>query len=173
MHQKLPGMSWLFCSRGHIHKKSSLCPCCFARGDIYTKSLLYVPVFRFVFGTYMPKFLSMSLCFRSRGHIHKKNLLHVPAVSFARTYMLKVSLYVPFYLYNRTFPATFLLYVPLAFPRGTFPTTFLPYVPPTPPPTKHCHNLSSICVLQPAQPHSLLVRIMIPYAIEHFPVRPG
>ena len=155
MHQKLPGMSWLFCSRGHIHKKSSLCPCCFARVDIYTKSLLYVPVFSFS-GTYT-----------------QKNLLHVPAVSFARTYMLKVSLYVPFYLYNRTFPATFLLYVPLAFPRGTFPTTFLPYVPPTPPPTKHCHNLSSICVLQPAQPHSLLVRIMIPYAIEHFPVRPG
>ena len=172
MHQKLPGMSWLFCSRGHIHKKSSLCPCCFARGDIYTKSLLYVPVFSFS-GTYMPKVSLYVPGFSFSGTYTQKNLLHVPAVSFARTYMLKVSLYVPFYLYNRTFPATFLLYVPLAFPRGTFPTTFLPYVPPTPPPTKHCHNLSSICVLQPAQPHSLLVRIMIPYAIEHFPVRPG
>ena len=155
MHQKLPGMSWLFCSRGHIHKKSSLCPCCFARGDIYTKSLLYVPVFSFS-GTYMPKVSLYVPVFSFSGTYTQKNLLHVPAVSFARTYMLKVSLYVPFYLYNRTFP-----------------TTFLPYVPPTPPPTKHCHNLSSICVLQPAQPHSLLVRIMIPYAIEHFPVRPG
>ena len=122
MHQKLPGMSWLFCSRGHIHKKSSLCPCCFARGDIYTKSLLYVPVFSFS-GTYMPKVSLYVPVFSFSGTYTQKNLLHVPAVSFARTYMLKVSLYVPFYLYNRTFPATFLLYVPLAF-VGLFPPRF-------------------------------------------------
>mgnify|MGYP000746772430 CR=1 FL=1 len=154
MHQKLPGMSWLFCSRGHIHKKSSLCPCVFVFGDIYAKSFSLCP------------------CVFVLGDIYTKKSSPRPSRLICEDIYAKSFSLCPL-LFNRTFPATFLLYVPLAFPRGTFPTTFLPYVPPTPPPTKHCHNLSSICVLQPAQPHSLLVRIMIPYAIEHFPVRPG